>query len=1069
MKIDGWHVDGFGILCDYRVENLPEGIVLLVGPNEAGKTTLLRFVTTVLFAGRGQLPCPPLRGGRHGGRLMLQGPGGIFTIERYAERRGNRFQFGLPSGGAGTDEDLRLLLGGADAKLFESVFAFSLLELQALRTLDEEGIRDRIYSAGIAGAGRSARQVIQTLEEKGNVLLRQRVGHLFDLAARLNELDDARRRIEAQAGAYLELVDREKSLRDQISDFRRRIDELRDRKLKYEGLMAVWSAWCDLCQARQQLEQGEEIDSFPPDAEARFKRSIEKLEAARVSEVEAANNLSLARDDRNELAGRLDDRLVDARSALETAAGEAALQAERIRQRSASAAALRGFEDELGHQIADLGPGWDIAKLRAFDVSLPTRQDVRQWESTLSEAERNLREAERAHLTASGEEHDVEDRRNRTIEARDQAQHPDEAGLSSSEENIARIRAAKQQLELDETRLDLLKGSLEATEREIRDVESRLSNTLPVWLPRALLTGSVGIALIGIWRFTTGDVFGGAALLLLCAVFAGTALLSRSAIRAAGQQRQALPQLRAAQQQRLKEITETEDRISRLREEAGAASLNLGVDISSGFLAVEQKANLIAAERRQLAEWKELDRRVAEIEQALADACNQVERAAGELRRARDEQSRLLDEWTQWKNRRQVNLLAAPRDVIDFFDKIRKAREHLALRDQAVEDHARIESEIERWEVAAQRAVQQASDESEARMAGETLIAAVRRLWQQANEDAQRRVELQNLDRTIVRLEAANEGAQNTVREAVEAHRRLLAEAGVDNDDEFRRRYQLFVARAEYRRIIADSERHIESRFGRGAEAEASRAALASGDRASWERAVVTMEADIPRLESERDQLIAACADVERGRRTLESASDLAANEAEFQAVLEQFAAGVRQWRVLNLAKGLVERALSVYANEKQPQVLADASRFFQIATAGVYVRVLQDEEGKIVVIDRDNRRKKPEQELSRGTAELLYLCLRLGLACVFARQPVGMPVAMPLIMDDVLVNFDPERARLMAGVLATLASQEDGPRQVLLFTCHPETVEVMRAASPACRLIELDRFGIPKSMAAAG
>ena len=87
---------------------------------------------------------------------------------------------------------------------------------------------------------------------------------------------------------------------------------------------------------------------------------------------------------------------------------------------------------------------------------------------------------------------------------------------------------------------------------------------------------------------------------------------------------------------------------------------------------------------------------------------------------------------------------------------------------------------------------------------------------------------------------------------------------------------------------------------------------------------------------------------------------------------------------------------------------------------------------------------------LSRGAAEQLYLCLRLALAAEFGR----LAVPLPLVMDDVLVNFDPERTRLSAQVLIDAAPEH----QMLLFTCHPETVDVLIALEQNVRVITIDR-----------
>ena len=74
-------------------------------------------------------------------------------------------------------------------------------------------------------------------------------------------------------------------------------------------------------------------------------------------------------------------------------------------------------------------------------------------------------------------------------------------------------------------------------------------------------------------------------------------------------------------------------------------------------------------------------------------------------------------------------------------------------------------------------------------------------------------------------------------------------------------------------------------------------------------------------------------------------------------------------------------------------------------------------------MLDEHGGAKSPDR-LSRGTVEQLYLCLRLGLAAEFARGATSVPI----IMDDVLVDFDPVRARATAAVLLDFAARAPGP-----------------------------------------
>jgi uncharacterized protein YhaN len=53
----------------------------------------------------------------------------------------------------------------------------------------------------------------------------------------------------------------------------------------------------------------------------------------------------------------------------------------------------------------------------------------------------------------------------------------------------------------------------------------------------------------------------------------------------------------------------------------------------------------------------------------------------------------------------------------------------------------------------------------------------------------------------------------------------------------------------------------------------------------------------------------------------------------------------------------------------------------------------------------------------------------------------------MPVILDDILIHFDDERARAALEVLGELGRQA----QVLFFTHHARLVELAREAVPDC------------------
>ena len=83
------------------------------------------------------------------------------------------------------------------------------------------------------------------------------------------------------------------------------------------------------------------------------------------------------------------------------------------------------------------------------------------------------------------------------------------------------------------------------------------------------------------------------------------------------------------------------------------------------------------------------------------------------------------------------------------------------------------------------------------------------------------------------------------------------------------------------------------------------------------------------------------------------------------------------------------------------------------------------------------------DERLSLGALALLYLALRLA---TVERQAKSQGVRRPLILDDVLIGLDDQRAEGCLGVLAEFSKQH----QLILLTCHDSTAERAAAAGAA-------------------
>ncbi|MFX3639387.1 MAG: ATP-binding protein, partial [Candidatus Pristimantibacillus sp.] len=169
----------------------------------------------------------------------------------------------------------------------------------------------------------------------------------------------------------------------------------------------------------------------------------------------------------------------------------------------------------------------------------------------------------------------------------------------------------------------------------------------------------------------------------------------------------------------------------------------------------------------------------------------------------------------------------------------------------------------------------------------------------------------------------------------------------------------------------------------------------------------------------------------------------LAAKEMTI-AQLEQDA---ERYAILSVSAGLIHATKRIYEEERQPVVLRLASGYVNQLTEGRYTRVLTTPGDPSIRLESAEQRIIDSVMLSRGTAEQVYLAMRLALA-VEAAQSANLP----LLLDDLFVNFDRTRLRAAAELLASIAVK----RQLILFTCHEHIRDVLKEQLPQSMLYEM-------------
>ena len=1033
MRIRELHIDGFGRFSGVEYGPLEGSVTVFYGPNEAGKSTLLEFVRRVLFgfprrSGRVNA-YPAMAGGRYGGRIAIEDSDGrLYDVRRTTGRSySGEITLTSRSGDPLPEAELTTLLGNHSRDVFEQVFAFTLDELYSDDLLNDANVNSQIYSAGMGVT--SLQEVTNTLDRSRNSLFRSggSTQEIYSAANSLDTVDSTLREVEDNATMYGQLTSRLQKVESELEELaaqRRRIQSRHNRQVTLQN---AWDAWNDSVSAEQELTTLPGIDSFPADGVNRLEALEERVRSARreyesasmrVTEAEGAAKVRIEHEDIRKHSTDV-RRLQNGRTAFDGSVKD-------LPEREAE---LEGHKKTLADTLKDLGPDWDEARLEEFDLSIAVRQEITQHGNRLRDAsaENSSRRSDlRQNIVALEEALDAESKARRELDA--SVAPTLDADRIRQRRNL--IRTTRSRLaEIGQHRQNVLnlQGQLEGLENTTPQVGGHdLSRTI----------AAVSIA-IGIVLLIGGAILGGTALFI--GVIAGLSLggvgaflfMSGNPGLAPGAESPLAGSIRDS-------LRRAETTIQGLRSEMVQEAAPLGLEQidEASLLASEE---LIDEEEHRLRERT----RLSEVFEAAKGLARQRQSRAEESAVVVKDADRQLDaaqrEWKAWLTERGLLDTFTPETAEVLQGQVELGRSRLGDVQSWQQRIKAIEKDIDEY-VEAVEPLATAFDVTFDRNDSRTVAAAADRLvelLESVQESVRKR------DGAEVELEEAElqlEERKNDLEKAEEELGQLLQSGGAEDAEEFRVRAELSARRTSLEVKALSAHNRLQRLSGPGEALERLRADLTDTDPQSIDDAIAA-------LEDERDNADAQISerDTERGAMQREVKALVGEEESsrlrmERHVLLEQIKGHAREWARLTLAQNLLEEARRKFERERQPGVVRHAEKFFTQITDGRYRQVYAPlGEQTITVTDADGQTKQPS-ELSRGTREQLFLSLRFGLIRELGQRTEPLPV----VVDEVLVNFDPERALRAAVAFTELSSTN----QVLVFTCHPTVVELFRNAA---------------------
>ena len=1026
MRVQHIELDGFGVWNGLALRNLSPDCTVLYGLNEAGKTTLLEFIRGVLYGfteKRATRYLPPVHGGSPGGALT------VFAAEagqlRICRRPSNNEPLGAVTVEAtdGTiqgEAQLERLLRALDEATFENVFAVGLRELQELGTLNDLEAARWLYEL-TAGLDRvSLVKVLGELKQS-----RSRVLGDVQNASPIGRLEARRERLRAEVGQlagsshrYSQLLADRDACKTGIARLEATLSSREAECRTLEAAALVCESWHRREELKAQINASGGSHVWPAHATARMDRLCSvigrlKAHARRLDVKRRRRREELGRIGLNEPLWRQSARitaLIENESwamSLEQVIGQAEAEVNHLTEQR------QACSEFVGHQTQSLSLG--NAEITGGKI----RTRLRGRAAALARSRKRLKAARRTteqYRAAAGQTHDEV---RRALAARRQADLT--SAIEAAGKQVALLRNRNQLddrlNQLTQAKTDLERQTLDLTERQI----------LPPWTLAAI----GGVFVLGMVLILAG--------LLLPASFTGSIgwpmawlgfLGTGSAVAAKfTMERSMTRQLDAAGKQ-LELVESQTETANRQRNELDEA---LPKD-------ARPLATRLEAAECELVELEKL----LPLDAQRQTAQREADEHGAKLTEARQEYARALGRWREALTAAGLPNSLTPQQVRE---QVAAIRQRSSIERQLA--NAQADLDRRRRELAAVAVhVTQVFEASQIEPASNQLAGQLRQLRRDLTAQESLHKEREFLRGRLRKINRRQRLIFRRLRNSRQRRKRLHGQCGATSVADFRRRAVEFSRIAAIVREHDSLSRDIDSVTG-GLATETGLASIVSGKTARQiEEELTAKRRSCQDIRSEHRGLVEHSVQLTEQTRQFAGDRRLAAKRFELNQVEAELAVLIHAARVITITSHVLEKVKEAYERDRQPETLREASGYLAQLTAGRYARIWTRLGQNALLVDDSDGHTLPIEVLSHGTREQLFLSLRLALVGLFARRNV----ALPLVLDDVLVNFDAPRAKAAIGVLRDFSRRG---HQVLMLTCHEHIAAV-------CRSSEMDVRRLP-------
>jgi len=278
VNIHAIHIYGYGKFANQTFRLSPSNLHLVYGLNEAGKTTLMSFIESVLFGFPKTKRYEPKTGVIYGGMLEVGHPDlGQIRIERTAGKP-ERVTVYLEDGSTKPEGFLNELLSGVDRQLYKAIYSFDVFGLQEIHKFNRDKIGRFLLFSSLFGSDAISKMDAGLVKKQEELFKPNgRKPELNQELDRLKKLSEDLKKAKAREGDYHRLLNEKKGAEASIKDSGQLLKDLEHLVSQIEQAIEILPAAAE----KRQLE--EQLASFGGSGESRFPEGglfeLEKLES----------------------------------------------------------------------------------------------------------------------------------------------------------------------------------------------------------------------------------------------------------------------------------------------------------------------------------------------------------------------------------------------------------------------------------------------------------------------------------------------------------------------------------------------------------------------------------------------------------------------------------------------------------------------------------------------------------------------------------------------------------------------------------------------------------------------